>query len=140
MSKILGLDLGTTTLGIAITDENQTFVFGREVYRFKPNNYYAAKNYVLDLVKKEHILTLILGLPLNMDGTEGERAQSVKRFASDLKNEQENLRIIFQDERLSTVEAHERLARLGLDNRKIKEKIDMVAAQVILETYLKARK
>ena len=140
MSKILGLDLGTTTLGIAITDENQTFVFGREVYRFKPNNYYAAKNYVLDLVKKEHILTLILRLPLNMDGTEGERAQSVKRFASDLKNEQENLRIIFQDERLSTVEAHERLARLGLDNRKIKEKIDMVAAQVILETYLKARK
>lgn len=139
MNKIIGLDLGTNTLGVALTDESQKFVFGREVFRFKPNNYYAARNYVLDLAKKEKTNEIVLGLPLNMDGTEGERASSVKRFANDLLKENPNLNIHLQDERLSTVEAHERLSNIGLSSLKIKEKIDMVAAQVILETYLKAR-
>lgn len=140
MSKLIGLDLGTNTLGVALTDESQHFVFGREVFRFKPNNYYAARNYVLDLIKKEKTNEIVIGLPLNMDGTEGERAMSVRRFVSDLLKENADLMFHFQDERLSTVEAHERLAGLGCSFEKRKEKIDMVAAQVILETYLKARK
>lgn len=139
MSKILGLDLGTTTLGVAITDEEQKFVFGREVFRFKSQNYYAARIYVLDLVAKEKVATIVLGLPYNMDGSLGERGLSVKRFGADLLASNQDLVIQYQDERLSTVEAHERLSAMGLKTIKHKEKIDMVAAQVILETYLKAR-
>lgn len=139
MSKILGLDLGTTTLGVAITDEEQKFVFGREVFRFKSQNYYAARTYVLDLVAKEKVATIVLGLPYNMDGSLGERGLSVKRFGADLLASNQDLVIQYQDERLSTVEAHERLSAMGLKTIKHKEKIDMVAAQVILETYLKAR-
>ncbi len=140
MSKIIGLDLGTTTLGIAISDDSQKFVFGREIFRFKVNNYYAARQYVLELVNKEDIDTIVIGLPLNMDGSEGERAISTRRFADDLLKMKKNLIIRFQDERLTSVEADERLIAQGYDNKKRKEKIDMVAAMVILETYLKARK
>lgn len=140
MSKIIGLDLGTTTLGIAISDDSQKFVFGREIFRFKANNYYAARQYVLELVNKEDIDTIVIGLPLNMDGSEGERAISTRRFADDLLKMKKNLIIRFQDERLTSVEADERLIAQGYDNKKRKEKIDMVAAMVILETYLKARK
>jgi len=139
MSKILGLDLGTTTLGVAITDEEQKFVFGREVFRFKSRNYYDARTYVLALVAKEKVETIVLGLPYNMDGSLGERGLSVKRFGADLLTSNEDLVIQYQDERLSTVEAHERLSAMGLKTIKHKEKIDMVAAQVILETYLRAR-
>lgn len=137
MSKIIGLDLGTVTLGIAITDENAQFVFGREVFRFKPGNYYLARTYLLDLVEKEKIERVVIGLPYNMDGTIGERGQSVMRFVEDLKKSKPDLIVDFQDERLSTVEAHERLALLGYNAKKQKDKVDMVAAQVILETYLK---
>lgn len=140
MSKIIGLDLGTTTLGIAISDDSQKFVFGREIFRFKVNNYYAARQYVLELVNKEDIDTIVIGLPLNMDGSEGERAISTRRFADDLLKMKKNLIIRFQDERLTSVEANERLIAQGYDNKKRKENIDMVAAMVILETYLKARK
>ena len=140
MSKIIGLDLGTTTLGIAISDDSQKFVFGREIFRFKVNNYYAARQYVLELVNKEDIDTIVIGLPLNMDGSEGERAISTRRFADDLLQMKKKLIIRFQDERLTSVEADERLIAQGYDNKKRKEKIDMVAAMVILETYLKARK
>lgn len=137
MSKILGLDLGTTTLGIAITDEAQKFVFGREIFRFKPNNYYAARIYLSELCDKENVDTLVFGLPYNMDGSLGVRGESVKRFGEDLLKLRPLLRIEYQDERLSSVEAHERLSASGLKTIKHKDKIDMVAAVVILETYLK---
>lgn len=139
MSKIIGLDLGTTTLGIAITDEEQKIVFGREIFRFKAKNYYAAREYVLELAKKEKVTTIVIGLPYNMDGTSGERGQSVKRFGDDLLKASPELLVEYQDERLSSVEAHERLSAMGIKTIKHKETIDMVAAQVILETYLKAR-
>ncbi|HKL83912.1 MAG TPA: Holliday junction resolvase RuvX [Bacilli bacterium] len=139
MSKIIGLDLGTTTVGIAITDEQQKFVFGREVYRFKARNYYAARTYIIELCRKEQVDLIVLGLPYNMDGSLGERGESVKRFASDLQKVEPNLMIEFQDERLSSVEAHERLLATGLKTIKHRETVDMVAAQVILETYLNKR-
>ncbi|MGE4341846.1 MAG: Holliday junction resolvase RuvX [Bacilli bacterium] len=139
MSKIIGLDLGTTTVGIAITDEQQKFVFGREVYRFKARNYYAARMYIIELCRKEQVDLIVLGLPYNMDGSLGQRGESVKRFASDLQKVEPSLMIEFQDERLSSVEAHERLSATGLKTIKHRETVDMVAAQVILETYLNKR-
>lgn len=139
MSKIIGLDLGTTTLGIAITDENQSFVFGREVFRFKPKNYRQARQHIMTLVGSENVELIVLGLPYNMDGSIGERGLSVQRFGDDLSKQLPEIKLVYQDERLSSVEAHERLSAMGLKTIKHKDKIDMVAAQVILETYLRKR-
>lgn len=139
MSKIIGLDLGTTTLGVAITDETRQFVFARAVIRFQPHFYLSARKQLIQLLELENVDTIVLGLPYNMDGSLGVRGESVKRFASDLQNEMPNLTIIFQDERLSSVEAHERLSKLGYNSKKQKTKVDMVAAQVILETYLQRK-
>lgn len=74
-----------------------------------------------------------------MDGTIGPRAESVMRFKSDLEEESPNLSVFLQDERLSTFEAKERLLASGLKQDKIKERIDEVAASVILESYLKRK-
>lgn len=135
MDKILGLDLGTTTVGVAVGRPNDTFIFTRPVINFSKGNYRYARSEVLSLCEKERITTIVLGYPLNVDGREGERAKSVKRFKSDLLSECPNLEIILVDERYSTLEAEERLKRLGYKQAKIKELVDSEAAKIILETY-----
>ena len=136
MERILGLDLGTTTLGMAINDSIGIAAHPYENFTFEPHNYKKARLHVKEVVEKENIKTIVLGYPLNMDGRKGERAQSVERFKSDLEKEIEGINIILVDERLSSVEAHERLFASGLELKKHKAMIDAVAASVILETYL----
>lgn len=139
MAKILGLDLGTKTLGVAITDDNQQFVFGVENFTFAAGNYKAAQQRVLALTSKEKITQVVIGYPLQLDDGIGTRAQSVDRFIDDVIALNPQLEFIRVDERLSTIEARERLISLGYTSKKIATIIDMWAARVILETYL-ARK
>lgn len=136
MERILALDLGTTTLGMAINDSLGIAAHPYENFRFEPHNYKKARIHVKEVVKKENIKTIVLGYPLNMDGRVGERVESVLRFKSDLEKEIEGIVIELVDERLSTVEAHERLSAKGLEYKKHKDMIDMVSAAIILETYL----
>ncbi len=135
MERFLALDLGTKTLGIAISD-TLGIAHGYEQFNFEVYNYKKARNHVKEVVTKENISTIILGYPLHMSGELSDRAKSCIRFKEDLEKEIENVTIILVDERLTTVEATDRLHALGLNSKQIKEVIDKMSAVVILENYI----
>ena len=136
MRKILGLDLGTTTLGIAKTDSLRIAAHGVETFRFEVGNFKTAREYVLELCKKEDIKTIALGMPLYESGDVSPHAKSCLRFKEDLLKANPELTIEMIDESYSTIEADEKLKVTGLSYEKRKEIIDEMAAVVILERYL----
>ena len=138
MGKILGLDLGTKTLGIAISDSAQKLALAYENFTFPVNYYKLARAHVLAICAKENISEIALGYPLNIDRSEGERALSAKRFKEDLLNEGAPP-ITLVDETYTTIAAHEELRALGYKREQINQKIDEVAAKYILEAFLAQR-
>ena len=134
----LGLDLGTTTLGIAISDD-LNIVHGLENFEFEKGNYKKARNHLREVIIKNNVYNLVIGFPIQLDGQIGKRGESVKRFVDDFSKENSdlNFNIYYQDERYSTLEAHERLKNSGLKENKINKIIDMYSAVVILEDFLK---
>lgn len=138
MSKILGLDLGTKTLGIAISDSAHKLALAYENYTFPVNYYKLARAHVLAICAKEDISEIALGYPLNIDRTEGERALSAKRFRDDLLTEGAPP-ITLVDETYTTIAAYEELRALGYKREQIEQKIDEVAAKYILEAFLAQR-
>ena len=134
----LGLDLGTTTLGIAISDD-LNIVHGLENFEFEKGNYKKARNHLREVIIKNNVYNLVIGFPIQLDGQIGKRGESVKRFVDDFSKENSdlNLNIYYQDERYSTLEAHELLKNSGLKENKINKIIDMYSAVVILEDFLK---
>ena len=136
MEKYLGLDLGTTTLGVAQSD-SLGFVHGVETFRFPKEAYQQARNHVHELVEKTGIKNIVIGLPINMDGTEGDRAKSSRRFKDDLQKEDPTLKIYLQDERLTTVSAHKTLNKLNVSGKQRKESVDRIAACEILDYFLR---
>lgn len=139
MKKIIGLDLGTKTLGIAISDA-LGIAHGYENFNFEFGNYKKAREHVLELAKKESIDEIALGYPLHMSGEESERSKSTRKFKDDLLKENPNLKIVLVDERMTTIIANNRLLEANLSAKKRKEVIDKMSAVVILESYLAMRK
>ena len=135
MERILGLDLGTKTLGIAMSD-SLGIVHGIENYNFPDYYYLKARNKVHEISSKENINHIVIGYPLHMNGEISDRAKSCIRFKDDLLKENPNLKIDLMDERLTTVEANERMIEMDVPFKKRKQIIDMVSAIIILETYL----
>ena len=131
--KLMGLDLGTKTIGIAFSDVNLSISTARETVLRTKFSKDAEK--LLTLANNEDVFAIILGLPLNMDGTEGPRAQSTRAFARNLSRLTE-LPILFQDERLSTYAAEQAMLEADMSRKKRSEKIDAVAAAVILQGAL----
>lgn len=138
MEKYLGLDLGTTTLGVASSDV-LGFVHGVETFRFPKEAYSQARDYVHKLVEKTGVKNLVIGLPINMDGSQGFRADSSKRFKEDLLKEDPTLKIELVDERLTTVSAHKTLNQLNVSGQQRKEAVDRIAACEILDFYLRMK-
>lgn len=138
MEKYIGLDLGTTTLGVATSDV-LGFVHGVETFRFPKEAYSQARDYVHKLVEKTGIKNLVIGLPINMDGSQGFRAESSKRFKEDLLKEDPTLKIELVDERLTTVSAHKTLNQLNVSGKERKGSIDRIAACEILDFYLRMK-
>lgn len=136
MEKYIGLDLGTTTLGIA-TSDMLGFVHGLETFRFAPNSYSLARKRVHEVVEKTGIKNIVIGLPINMDGSEGERAKSSRIFKDDLLKEDPSLKIYLQDERMTTISAHKTLNELNVSSKQRKASVDRLAACEILDFYLK---
>lgn len=137
MKKVLGLDLGTTTLGIAITDSLGIAAHGVETFRFEPGNFKAAREHVIKIVNKEGIKDIALGMPLYESGDLSPHAKSCLRFKEDLIKLDPTLHIEMIDESFSTIEADEKLkASTNLSYEKRKKIIDEMAAVVILERYL----
>lgn len=138
MEKYIGLDLGTTTLGVATSDV-LGFVHGVETFRFPKEAYSQARDYVHKLVEKIGIKNLVIGIPINMDGSQGFRADSSKRFKEDLLKEDPSLKIELVDERLTTVSAHKTLNQLNVSGKERKGSVDRIAACEILDFYLRMK-
>lgn len=134
--RYLGLDVGTKTVGISISDKTNLIVSPLKTFRFKEINEAVAE--ITELINSNEITDIVIGLPKNMDGTEGFAADRSKDFARLLK-EKIDKEIHFVDERLTTVEAENILIERNYSREKRKEVIDGVAAVLILETYLKMK-
>ena len=104
------------------------------------NPLYKNFDYILDIAKEYDISTIVIGLPKNMDGTLGFRADITKDFAKDLEKEISGVTIIFQDERLTTVQASGILNVTNTRGKSRKGVIDTVAAEIILQSYLDSNK
>jgi len=131
--KLMGLDLGTKTIGIAFSDITLSIATARETVLRTKFTKDAEK--LLHMAKTEEVFAIVLGLPLNMDGSEGPRAQSTRAFARNLEK-LTALPILFQDERLSTYAAEQAMLEADMSRKKRAEKIDAVAAAVILQGAL----
>lgn len=138
MEKYIGLDLGTVTLGIA-TSDSLGFVHGLETFRFPKEAYSQARKRVRDLVNQTGIKNIVIGLPINMDGTQGWRAESSIKFKDDLLKEDPSLKIELQDERLTSVSAHKTLYDLNVSGKKHKDSVDRIAACEILDFYIRVK-
>ena len=138
VSKVIGLDLGTTTLGIAYNDA-LGFVHGVETFRFPKNQYIVARKHVHEIVEKMMIKEIAIGLPLHLSGEMSEMANNVLRFIEDLKSEDPSLDIHTVDERLSSVSANNTISELGFNHEKRKQSVDRIAACVILDTYIRMK-
>ena len=139
MDRVLGLDLGTKTLGIAMSDAIG-IVHGIETFRFQEKAYRLAKERVIQLVKENGIKEIAIGLPLHLSGEMSEMGKACQLFKDRLLEENPNLKIIMVDERLTSVSAHRTLSDLGMNTKKQKAVVDMIAAEEILNTYMRMRK
>ena len=134
--KILALDYGAKTVGAAVCDTSLRVVQGIEVIRRdRENKIRKTLVRIEELIGEYGIDMIVLGLPLNMDGSTGERAGRSEEVA-ELLRRRTGLSVCLHDERLSSVEADERMKAAGVPAEKRKMLIDMVAAEVILEDYL----
>ena len=138
LNKVIGLDLGTTTCGIAYSDVFG-FVHGIETFRFDRNQYIVARKHVLELCEKMDINEIAIGLPLHLSGEMSEMANNVMRFREDLLKENPNLIINTVDERLTSVTANRSISEQGMNHKKRKESVDRIAACIILDTYVRMK-
>ena len=131
--KYLGLDLGTKTLGIAISDRTGIIASFYDSFRYSDEDELVLK--IKSIIEKEDIDVLVLGLPVNMDGSLGFRAEETKAFKDKLEKVIDK-KVVLQDERLSTRVATDVLIEADISRKKRKGVIDGVSAVVILQTYL----
>jgi putative Holliday junction resolvase len=131
--RLLGLDLGTKTIGIAISDGGLSIA--TPFHTIRRTRFTADVAELSKIARSEGICGLVMGLPLNMDGSEGPRAQSTRAFVRNLKGKLE-LPVLLWDERLSTVAAEESMIGAGVKKAKRQQHIDAVAASIILQGAL----
>lgn len=130
---LLGLDLGTVTIGVALSDLRRQVASPVETLRRTKFGADAAR--LLELAAKRGVAGVVIGLPINMDGSEGPRAQSARAFGRNLER-LTPLPIAFWDERLSTVAAQRALIEADLSRKRRAEVVDAVAAGYILQGML----
>lgn len=131
----IAFDLGDVRIGIATSDIMGIIASGYETYTRKKNDFDADVEYLAALVKEKQCDTIILGLPINMDGTEGARAEVSREWGAALAAKT-GLPVVYQDERLTTVSAEKMLISGGVRRENRKKVIDKVAATLILQAYL----
>ena len=133
--RYLGLDLGTKTLGLSLSDVTGTIASTYKVIRFNENDFDILLPQIKEIVLKEGVGELVLGLPKNMNNTIGDRALVTIDFKEKLENYL-NMKVNLMDERLSTVSAHNYMISADMSRKKRKEKVDALAANIILQSYL----
>ena len=131
--RILSVDYGTVRTGIAISDFSGTIATPLDVIRMSDLNILATR--IAELASKHETAKIIIGDPINMNGTRGEKCAVCEKLAEKLRN-LSAVPVTLWDERLSTVSAHLIMNENNCRNKKRSEKIDSVAAALILESYL----
>ena len=132
--KYIGLDLGSVTCGISKSDTGR-FAMAVKTLRFKPDDYNAAFDMLLDFFEEEKPDVIVLGYPLLENGDEGPRASLSREFGEQLEIES-GIKVIMQDERCTTRDSEEFLISAGVSRKKRKKVIDQQAAVRILQYYL----
>lgn len=135
MKRKVALDVGDVRIGVAVSDMLGITANPRETYVRKGKTFEDDINYFVKYAKEEDADAFVIGLPMNMDGTEGPRAEVTREFGEALK-EASGLQIIYVDERLTTVSAERMLIGADVRREKRKQVIDKVAATIILQSYL----
>ncbi|MBQ2872795.1 MAG: Holliday junction resolvase RuvX [Bacilli bacterium] len=133
--RCLGLDLGSKTLGIAISDRTNCIASVYTTIFFKDEDYSSLIKPLKEIIEKEDIDTLVLGLPKNMDNSLGTRAMITLEFKELLENSF-SLPVIMEDERLTSVISNNILISANVSRNKRKKKVDGMAAEIILQGYL----
>lgn len=133
--RILGIDYGDARIGIAITDALGITAQGIETIHHKGNDKQALRR-IEELVNEYEVSIIVVGLPLNMNGSESERTEITKKFVHKLKCKFNNIKIDTMDERLTTVEAHKTMNLLEINKFKKKDLVDTISAVYILEKYI----
>lgn len=137
--RILGIDYGEARVGIAVTDELNITAQGLETIQRKGSDKIVLRR--LDEIFEEYnVDTIVVGMPLNMNGTISERAEITQKFVHKLKCKYNKMKIDTIDERLTTVEAHKTMNFLDVNKHKKRNIVDTISAVYILETYLNKSK
>ncbi|CDA16864.1 MAG: Holliday junction resolvase RuvX [Clostridia bacterium] len=132
----LGIDYGDSRVGVAITDALGITVQGLETIHHKGNDKIVLKR-LEELLNEYEVDTIVVGLPLNMNGTKTERVEVTEKFIHKLKCKFNKLKIEEIDERLTTVAAHKTMNYLNINKHKKRDIVDTISAVYILETYMK---
>lgn len=128
MYKVMALDIGTKRIGIALSDYLLMLANG---HSYIPRDNKSVEQ-IIKIAKENNVKKIVIGVPYNMDGTEGSQAQDCRDFASQIKDYE----IIFGDERLTSDTAEENLRQRKINFRKDKGLVDIESARIILEQYL----
>ena len=137
--RILGIDYGEARVGIAVTDELNITAQGLETIQRKGSDKIVLRR-LDEIFEKYTVDTIVVGMPLNMNGTISERAEITQKFVHKLKCKYNKMKIDTIDERLTTVEAHKTMNFLDVNKHKKRNIVDTISAVYILETYLNKSK
>lgn len=135
--RILGIDLGDVRTGLALSDESCFLASGLST--FTAYNEDKALEQILTAIRTHKVEEIVMGNPVNMNGTRGERSQKVEAFAERLR-EASGLPVILFDERCTTMQAHTILSFTDTRGKKRKNTVDTLSAEIILQNYLDQRK
>lgn len=135
--KILGIDYGDVRVGLAVSDVTEFLASG--IGNVKITGMNNAVELVCEKIKEHGCEKIVLGLPVNMNGSQGEKAEKIRVFGNKLK-EASGLDVEYVDERLTTVMAHSFMNSTGTYGKKRKESVDTLSAQIILQNYLDSKR
>lgn len=133
--RYLAVDYGGSRMGLAVCDRDEKIASPLAVLE-NPGQFL---NRIVEVVRNEGIEAVVMGLPLNMDDSEGPQANLVRKFAAQLEKAVVNIPIHFQDERLSTFAAEEKLLSAEFTRKRKKKRLDAVAAAEILHAFLEQK-
>lgn len=135
--RIMGLDFGSKTVGVAVTDPLGMTAQGVEIVRREsPKKLRRTLARIEQLIEEYNVEKIVLGYPVMLSGDEGERVEKTKEFAAKLQARC-NIEIVFQDERLTTVEAYQIMDEVGIKKEDRHKYVDQIAATIILEDYMR---
>lgn len=136
--RIMALDFGDVRIGIALSDLTKTIANAAENY----NRQTIEKDikHISSLANNNKVKIIVFGLPLNMDGTKGQRVEKTLKFANILADALPNITVEFLDERLTSIQAEKMLISADISRNKRKKVLDKISASIILQNYLDKQK